>query len=98
MANEVAKIIVEQLGNLTLSMIGAHQLVALPDGLQFGIKGSRKVSKIVIKLDAGTDTYTVAFYKGRGLSLQPVGESLEGVYVDALHRVIASATGLSTRF
>jgi len=96
MANEVAKTIVQQLGNLALSMMGAYQLVALDDGLQFAIRGSRAVSKIVIKLDAGTDTYTVSFHTGRGLALKLVSES-DGVYVDALHRVIESATGLATR-
>lgn len=89
----VASIIRDQLGRVTLAMLGAHDLVAWPDGLQFAIKGSpKKVTRIGITL-APDDTYTVTFYRGRGVNIAKVAE-FEGVYVDQLHDVIEEETGL----
>jgi hypothetical protein len=89
----VAQIIAAQLGGLTLKMLGATELVAFADGLQFRIKGSRKANKIVIKLDP-SDTYTVTFWRSRDWT--KVAE-VEGVYVDALHSTIETHTGLYAR-
>lgn len=93
MANEVAKTIVAQLGNRALFMLGAQHLLAIESGLQFAVRGSKLANRIVIKLDAGTDTYTVQFWKVRGASCKQVSE-YEMVYVDSLHRLIESETGL----
>jgi hypothetical protein len=93
--SSVAQTIAAQLGGLTLKMLGATEIVGFADGLQFRIRGSRKVSKIVIKLDS-SDTYTVTFWLGRGLNWTTVAE-VEGVYVDSLHALIATHTGLYTR-
>jgi hypothetical protein len=92
----VANTIRAQLGVVTLAMLGAHEFVGWPDGLQFAIKGSpKKITKVWIALAPG-DTYTVRFYRGRGVNLAVVAEH-EGVYVDQLHDIIEHETGLYTR-
>jgi hypothetical protein len=92
---EVAETIREQLGAVTLAMLGAHQLAGDDNSLQFAIKGSRRVNKIRIVLD-DDDTYTVEFWKVRGADWRKVAEH-SGVYVDQLHELIERETGLYTR-
>ncbi len=58
----IAKTIIQQLGNIALSMLGAYLLVDLGDGLQFRFKGCKKSNMIQITLDP-CDTYTVKFWK-----------------------------------
>ena len=92
---QVANTIKDQLGNKALVMLGASQLVGTPDALKFSIKGCRRINKIQIVL-AADDTYTVQFWKlGRGGFIKLV-EQVAGVYVDSLHRVIETHTGLYT--
>jgi hypothetical protein len=91
--NSVAKTIQAQLGG-ALVMLGAKNLVALSDSLQFNIQGSRKGNKIVIRL-AADDTYTVELWKIRVPDFKKVAE-VDGVYVDALKRTITGLTGLFT--
>lgn len=96
MNNTVASTIRSQLG-VALAMLGANSLVALPNGLQFGIKGCKTVNKIVITLEP-TDVYTVAFWRinARKFDMVQVAEVGE-VYADSLHSTIAAHTGLATR-
>lgn len=103
----VANTIKEQLGRVTLAMLGAHDLVGDHDHLQLKIKGSKRCNVIVIRL-AADDTYTVRFSKYSPLRFSrktflPIsgGEDkeialVEGVYVDRLHAVIEAETGLYT--
>jgi len=93
---EIARTIIAQLGNVTLSMLGATKLVSTSNGLQFAIKGSKRCNKIVIEL-AANDTYTVTSWKVGRTNLTQV-EQCEGVYVDSLHATIKTLTGLETRF
>jgi hypothetical protein len=76
-------------------MLGAKDLAGDKDSLRFRIRGSKAANLIVVRL-AADDTYTVEFYKLRGMNC-PMVKSFEGVYVDSLHRVIESFTGLATR-
>ena len=94
----ICKTIIAQLGNLTLSMLGAKSLLDLGNGLSFRVRGSRSVNYIAIELDAGTDTYSVRTAKiGRAPSYQISNDNtLDGVYVDQLHTTIEGATGLAT--
>lgn len=93
MANDIGQTIAQQLGNQAFAMMGAKNLVALEDGLQFRIgSNAKRVTNIVIKL-AADDTYTVEFWNIRGTSMRKLSEDV-GVYVDALHTVIETATGL----
>jgi hypothetical protein len=93
---QVARIILKQLGPVTLAMLGARDLVASDNWLQFGIQGSpKKITKVRITL-APDDTYTVEFYRGRGVNIEQAA-AYESVYVDSLHDLIESETGLYTR-
>lgn len=88
----IATEIRNQLGHRALMMMGALNVLGGERSLQFKIRGSQKVSNIRIEL-AADDTYTVKFFKIRGLNVKTVAE-LDGVYVDGLHGVIESNTGL----
>lgn len=91
---EVADTIRAQIGGRAFLMLGAKDLLAIENGLQFKIRGSRNANVVQIVLDA-SDTYTVTFQKGRGLNWRTVAE-VSDVYADSLHRVIESNTGLYT--
>lgn len=92
---EMAQNIISQLGRMTLAMIGAKNLMSTGKGLQLDIGSNpMRLSRIVITLDP-SDTYTMAFIKGRGLKAR-VAKSLDGIYVDALHETIRNNTGLYT--
>ncbi len=88
----VAQIIVGQLGRKALFMMGAKDLMAAPAALTFKIRGSKFCNQIQISL-AADDTYTISFFKIRGISLRLI-ENCEGVYVDSMHQLISSKTGL----
>jgi len=90
----VANTIREQLGRMALVMLGASDFVYDESSLQFSIKGSRVANKVRIVLDPD-DTYTVEFWKGRGIKMARVSE-FDGVYADQLHDLIESETGLYT--
>jgi hypothetical protein len=91
--------ILEQLGgNRFLAMTGARHLVGNDQELRFSLpRGCRDgINKIVVKLDAATDTYTVTAYKLRGVKCDPVGEPRALVYADQLQAIFATLTGLDT--
>jgi hypothetical protein len=104
--NQTAEIIRQQLGHKALYILGARDLIATDRGLRFTIRGCQKANRIEITLDAD-DTYTVrvsrfspARFNRRTMSFSAMKDTTvsnhEGVYVDSLHRVIESATGLYT--
>ena len=98
MANTtVANTILEQLGGSKFCvMTGAKNLIGSDNGLRFRFMRNSSGSNMVeIRLDAGTDTYTVLFYhvyRGRLV----VDESFDMVYADNLRRLFESHTGLAT--
>lgn len=88
----VSKEIYRQLGGMTFAMIGAKNFIGTENSLKFKIgSNSEKVSYILITLEP-SDTYRVAFLSRSGGVLSEVGD----VYVDSLHAVIESHTGLYT--
>ena len=105
----IAKTIIQQLGNVCLSMLGAHTLVDLKDGLLFQIQGSETVDAVQIILHP-SDTYIMTFWKiqkeTRKLTAEipfttvrwEVVRSIDQVYWDDLHHLIEEETGLYTRF
>ena len=95
-AQSIPQTILEQLGNGTLAMLGAQNILSDATGVRLQIRGSRKANRIHIDLDLASDTYTVTFHKVRGLDVREVA-SLSGVYADCLHAVIESNTDLRTR-
>lgn len=87
-------VILQQLGgNRFIAMTGAMCLDT-GDGLQIKLPRISKLSCVRIDFDAGTDTYTVQGYKGRGLNIREAGEALPLVYADMLRRLFTSMTGL----
>lgn len=96
---EIARTIVAQLGNLTLSMLGAQNLVDLGDGLSFRIRGSRRANYVAIRFDGGRDLYDLEIKKiGRAPSYRVRDVAAhEGIFVDQLHELIERETGLYTR-
>jgi hypothetical protein len=89
----IATEIRNQLGGSALFMMGAKNVLGGERDLQFKISGSpKKVTNIRIEL-AADDTYTVEFFKIRGLNVSKLATA-EGVYVDQLRPVIESHTAL----
>lgn len=91
----IADTIRNQLGNLAFIMMGASQLVGLPNGLQFKIgANAKRVNRIRVTLGP-TDTYTVTFEKvaSHGLDVKKLAE-VDEVYFDQLKQVIEANTGL----
>lgn len=93
-SSAVATTILQQLGRLTLAMMGALEFSFTSDSLTFKIRGSKEVSHIVITLTP-LDTYTVKFEKRRAGTVKDIATD-EDVYADDLHQIIASRTGLAT--
>lgn len=103
----IAQTIAQQLGALTLGMLGAHTLVDLEDGLQFRIRGCGHVNLIQIILHP-SDTYTVKFCKVQAQEKKNLGltytevvwetiSTHSNIYCDMLHDLIEENTGLYTR-
>lgn len=90
----VANTIREQIGHKAFFMLGAKDLVASENALQFRIRGSRVCNSIRVELDP-SDTYRVEFWKIHAGKSTKVAE-VEDVYVDSLHQVIERNTGLYT--
>jgi hypothetical protein len=92
----VAMTIVAQMGGLRRlqAMIGARQIVAGNDFVQFGFGGCRKANKCRIELD-DNDTYTFQLWKynKRTIECDLVHESA-GVYADMLTEIFERETGL----
>jgi hypothetical protein len=102
-AKTIAKTIAQQLGNRALMMLGAKNLLAVSGrdaivgecpGLRMRIRGSQSVNMIEILLHP-SDTYIVHCFKVRGDVVREVSEDRD-VYVDNLHQIIESRTGLYT--
>lgn len=101
MSNQVAQIILQQLGGRRfLVMTGAKNLLNGGDYVQFDVQAGLvkgKANKVRVTLDQD-DTYTVTTmkYSRKTLTCSTVSE-LSGVYCDMLQEVFTSVTGLDTR-
>ena len=90
---KVAQIIAEQLGQSSLFMMGAKNLVGGPEYLQFRIgRNSKGINMIRITLTPA-DLYKVEFMRVRKNKVTILTTEDE-VYVDGLHHTIETATGL----
>lgn len=105
----VANTIAAQIGPQAFTMMGASQLLALGNGLQFKVgKNAAKITKVRVELDGATDTYTVRFFTG---SVEKVrfdkrtGEFktsggfrevsiVSEVFCDTLRKVLETGTGM----
>ena len=82
-----------QIGNKAFFMMGAKNLLASEDSLQWKVgRNGMGVTHVTVKL-AADDTYTLTFHAVRGTNIKVLAK-LEGVYVDSLHTVIQARTGL----
>ncbi len=78
-------------------MMGARDFQAGETSLSFRIgRNAKGINKLTITLSPD-DTYIVRAFKVRKFSATIAGEA-RGVYVDSLHDVLESLTGLYTRF
>jgi hypothetical protein len=92
---QVAETILQQLGGSGIlgMMCGCKDFVGSADSVQFKIGSNEKrVSLCRIVLDP-SDTYTVEFYKGRGVNMKKVRE-LSDVYADSLKDIFETETGM----
>jgi uncharacterized short protein YbdD (DUF466 family) len=103
-AREVAQEILRQLGGgRFMAMVGGknafHGTFGGKAGLQFDIgKGADGgVNRVIVKLDRGTDTYDMEFWRigNRGMNVKKVSEA-SGVYADDLQRIFTSRTKFYT--
>ena len=99
----VASIIRDQIGIRALFMIGAKNLVAKEQALQFNVMRNKSGANRVTVLLTPSDTYRVTFSTFRLSSKTEVGYTnnikaeYDDVYAESLHDVISEATGLALR-
>jgi len=97
MTNETstAMIIAAQMGGIgrLRAMVAASHMADHDNGLSFRFKGSRAANYVKVTLDPD-DTYTVEFWKIRGVFSMDKVEELGGVYCDQLIPLFESTTGL----
>ena len=93
---QAAQTIIAQMGGSRrlAMMIGASVFAGDDNSVMFSFKGSRKMNKCRVTLDA-TDTYTVEFFKySPSKGTCPVVNEISGVYGDMLVDIFESRTGL----
>lgn len=83
-----------QLGT-ALPMLGARDVVASENAIQFRIRGCKAGNKIRIELRPD-DTYSVELWRVKGADTS-MPASVDGVHADRLHTVLSSLTGLDVR-
>jgi hypothetical protein len=91
--------ICQQLGRAFFLLLGVTEMVVGENMIKFRIKGSRKVSHIAVRYDAGSDLYVLTAYKYRAKAgaMDVVAEQ-DGVYADSMIATVESMTGLYARF
>jgi len=88
-----ARIIHRQIGHRAFAMMGARDILDCGETLQWKVgRNAKKITCVRVTL-APTDTYTVEFFRGHGLKMKKAAQ-FEGIYVDSLHALIESNTGL----
>ena len=93
----IAREIMNQIGNGAFMMIGAKNFVAIENGLKFKVgRNAKGVNHITITLNA-SDLYDVTFASLRSTSYK-VKASEEGIYFDMLKPSIERNTGMYTSF
>lgn len=95
MSNQVAEIILQQLGaRRFVAMTGAKKLTARPNGLYFVVNRGKRFE---VTLTA-EDLYDVAYSRWNGRALEWVLiEESKGIFAEQLQEVFTRITGLDTR-
>ena len=91
----IATTIYNQIGKRTFFMLGAKNIGAGENYLQFQIRGSKKYTHIKIELN-GKDLYDMTFYKCGKFEIKNQ-TTFNDVHVEDLHQFIESETGLVTK-
>ena len=105
MDNQVAKIILQQIGGRRfVAMTGSHDFINLGNGLRMSLSRNKtSANRLEIIYDSGADLYNVRFYR---LSINHKTfevmtkdiKTIDGVYCDMLEDIFSDVTGLYTRF
>ena len=98
---EIANEILRQIGGAgrVKAFIGVKQFVAIDNGLQvnFKAKAANGANIFQVILDP-SDTYTLKFFRQRGIDCKPVGRELSGIFCDNLKEIIEEKIGLRLTF
>jgi len=95
MDTTIANTIRQQIGGGALFMLGAKNLVAHKDGLSFKVgRNAKGVTHVTVTL-LPSDTYRVHFQRVWGTKVTTKADHSD-VYVDCLHTIIESETGMYT--
>ena len=105
MDNQVAKIILQQIGGSRfLTMTGSRSLINLGNGLRMSLSRNKtSANRLEIIYDEGADLYNMCFYR-QSVSKKTFEvktkdiKTYEGVYCDMLEDIFTDVTGLYTRF
>lgn len=89
----VAKTIANQIGNQALFMLGAKNLMGDENSLSFRIGRNEKGVNLVKVTLEPSDTYTVRFFKVRGMDVKTIATE-EDVYFDDLRPTLRRNTGM----
>lgn len=94
--SDVARTILDQLGGRQfIVMTGARDLSSGARSLQFRIgRNAHAITHVRVTLDP-SDTYTVEFYRGRGVKVR-LATSHADVYAEDLRDLFTRETGLYT--
>ena len=105
MDNQVAKIILQQIGGSRfLTMTGSRDLINLGNGLRMSLSRNKtSANSLEIIYDEGADLYNLRFYR-QSFSKKTFEvktkdiKTYEGVYCDMLEDIFTDVTGLYTHF
>jgi len=94
-SKEIHTNIYNQIGGRKFAvMTGVKQFIGLDNGIAFQFKGSKVANSCHIILTPA-DTYTVEFFKIRGMDFKTT-KTYENIYADQLQAIFTSYTGLDT--
>ena len=105
MDNQVAKIILQQIGGRRfVAMTGCHDFINLGNGLRMSLSRNKtSANRLEIIYNGGSDLYNVRFYrqsinhKTFEVTIKDI-KTIDGVYCDMLEDIFTDVTGLYTRF
>lgn len=105
MDNQVAKIILQQIGGRRfVAMTGSHDFINLGNGLRMSLSRNKtSANRLEIIYNGGADLYNVRFYrqsinhKTFEVTIKDI-KTIDGVYCDILEDIFTDVTGLYTHF
>ncbi len=104
MDNQVAKIILQQIGGRRfVAMTGSHDFINLGNGVRMNLSRNKtSANRLEIIYDEGADLYNLRFYRQsinhKTFEVTKDIKKIDGVYCDMLEDIFSDVTGLYTRF